>query len=58
MNSIGEWAETATPWMSDPILTFDITLGAANEYDAPWPERRYSVWKSSMKIQAFRSTTP
>jgi hypothetical protein len=32
-NSTG-WTDLATPWFSDQILPFDITLGAANEYGA------------------------
>ena len=32
--SVGGWTELATPWYSDQILPFDITLAAANEYGA------------------------
>jgi len=31
---VGGWTELATPWYSDQILPFDITLAAANEYGA------------------------
>jgi hypothetical protein len=34
VSSVGGWTELATPWFSDQILPFDITLGAANEYGA------------------------
>jgi hypothetical protein len=34
ITSVGGWTELATPWYSDQILPFDITLGAANEYGA------------------------
>ena len=34
VNSVGGWIELATPWYSDQILPFDITLAAANEYGA------------------------
>ncbi|MGO8718594.1 MAG: hypothetical protein ACLQMO_05170 [Acidobacteriaceae bacterium] len=34
INSVGGWTELATPWYSDQILPFDITLAAANEYGA------------------------
>jgi len=34
ITAIGSWTELATPWFSDQILPFDITLGAANEYGA------------------------
>ena len=32
--SVGGWTKLATPWYSDQILPFDITLAAANEYGA------------------------
>ena len=32
--SVGGWTELATPWYSDQILPFDITLAAASEYGA------------------------
>ena len=32
--SVGGWTELATPWYSDQILPFDITLATANEYGA------------------------
>jgi hypothetical protein len=32
--AVGGWTELATPWYSDQILPFDITLAAANEYGA------------------------
>lgn len=31
MNQVGGLAELATPWYSDQILPFDITLAASNE---------------------------
>jgi hypothetical protein len=34
VSSVGGWTELATPWFSDQILPFDITVGAANEYGA------------------------
>jgi hypothetical protein len=34
ITSVGGWTELATPWYSDQILPFDITLAAANEYGA------------------------
>lgn len=34
MSSVGGLAELATPWYSDQILPFDITLAATNEYGA------------------------
>lgn len=34
ITSVGSWTELATPWYSDQILPFDITLAAANEYGA------------------------
>ena len=34
VTSVGGWTELATPWYSDQILPFDITLAAANEYGA------------------------
>lgn len=34
MSSVGGLAELATPWYSDQILPFDITLAASNEYGA------------------------
>jgi hypothetical protein len=32
--TVGQWAELASPWYSDQILPFDITLSATNEYGA------------------------
>jgi hypothetical protein len=32
--SVGALSELATPWYSDQILPFDITLAASNEYGA------------------------
>jgi hypothetical protein len=34
LNQVGGLAELATPWYSDQILPFDITLAASNEYGA------------------------
>jgi len=34
MSSVGGLSELATPWYSDQILPFDITLAASNEYGA------------------------
>jgi hypothetical protein len=34
MSSVGGLAGLATPWYSDQILPFDITLAASNEYGA------------------------
>jgi hypothetical protein len=34
VTGIGSWTELATPWFSDQILPFDVTMGAANEYGA------------------------
>jgi hypothetical protein len=33
-NSVGATSELATPWYSDQILPFDVTLSGANEYGA------------------------
>jgi hypothetical protein len=32
VNSVGALNELATPWYSDQILPFDVTLAGANEY--------------------------
>ena len=32
--SVGGWTDLATPWFSDQILPFDVTIAAANEYGA------------------------
>ena len=34
MSTVGQFGELATPWYSDQILPFDITLAAQNEYGA------------------------
>lgn len=34
LSSVGGLSELATPWYSDQILPFDITLAASNEYGA------------------------
>ena len=34
LSSVGGLSELATPWCSDQILAFDITLAASNEYGA------------------------
>jgi hypothetical protein len=34
VNSVGALNELATPWYSDQILPFDVTLAGANEYGA------------------------
>lgn len=34
VSQVGGWTELATPWYSDQILPFDITLAAANEMGA------------------------
>jgi hypothetical protein len=34
INSAGATSELATPWYSDQILPFDVTLSGANEYGA------------------------
>ena len=34
MSTVGQFGELATPWCSDQILPFDITLAAQNEYGA------------------------
>ncbi len=34
LTSVGGLSELATPWYSDQILPFDITLSASNEYGA------------------------
>ena len=34
INEVGSTKELATPWYSDQILPFDITLAGANEYGA------------------------
>ncbi len=34
MDEVGALNELATPWYSDQVLPFDITLAGANEYGA------------------------
>ncbi len=34
LTSVGGLSELATPWLSDQILPFDVTLSASNEYGA------------------------
>jgi hypothetical protein len=34
ITSVGDTKQLATPWYSDQVLPFDITLAAANEYGA------------------------
>lgn len=43
ITSVGGWTELATPWYSDQILPFDITLAAANEYGAMAGARIFGV---------------
>ena len=43
INSAGSTSELATPWYSDQILPFDITLSGANEYGAMCAAKIFGV---------------
>lgn len=40
---VGDWKQTASPWYSDQVLPFDITLAAANEYGAMAASKIFGV---------------
>ena len=43
MSDIQGFKEPATPWYSDQILPFDITLAAANEYGAAASAKLFGI---------------
>jgi hypothetical protein len=43
ITSVGSTSELATPWYSDQILPFDITLSGANEYGAMCAAKIFGV---------------
>jgi hypothetical protein len=43
LNSAGQNSQLATPWYSDQILPFDITLSGANEYGAMCAAKIFGV---------------
>jgi hypothetical protein len=43
LTSAGQNAQLATPWYSDQVLPFDITLSGANEYGAMCAAKIYGV---------------
>ncbi len=43
ISDFGSFKEIATPWYSDQILPFDITLAAANEYGSAAAAKLYGV---------------
>jgi hypothetical protein len=43
VNQVGATSELATPWYSDQILPFDITLSGANEYGAMCSAKIFGV---------------
>jgi hypothetical protein len=58
VTEVGGTKELASPWYSDQILPFDITIAGANEYGAMAGQLpRSSAWKSSTKVGAPRSMT-
>ena len=43
MSEVGGLNELATPWYSDQILPFDVTLAGANEYGAMCAAKIFGV---------------
>ncbi len=57
ITAAGQQSQLATPWYSDQVMPFDVTLSGANEYGAMCAAKS-SAWKSSTRAWASRSTTP
>ena len=56
LTEVGGNSQLATPWYSDQILPFDITIAGANEYVPVLPRRSLAL-RSSTKVRACRSMT-
>ena len=57
LTSAGQQAQLATPWYSDQVLPFDITLSGANEYGAMCAAKIFGVeiLNEGMRVWASRS---